>query len=156
MQELLKEIEGIRAKFRVEHEIRDNCIFIKSQVTDYLNIAKHLKSCGFKRLLTVSAIDWIDENEFEVYFIAHNPGEGVYAKVSTRIPRDRPVVQSLFSIWENSLMHERETWELFGITFEGNNTLKPLFLEKWDRPPPFRKDFNWREYVKSLQENRGG
>jgi len=151
MQELLKEIvEGIRAKFRIEHEIRDNCIFIKAQKADYLNIAQYLESCGFKRLLTVSAIDWKDENEFEAYFIVHNPEEGVYTKVSTRIPRDMPVVKSLSPIWENSLMHERETWELFGITFEGNNLLKPLFLEKWEGPPPFRKDFDWREYVENV------
>jgi len=45
-------------------------------------------------------------------------------------------------------MHEHEAWELFKIIFKGNPMLKPLFLEEWNGPPPFRKDFNWREYVK--------
>ena len=43
---------------------------------------------------------------------------------------------------ENAAMHERETWEMFGIKFRGNRMLKPLFLEDWRGPPPFRKDFD--------------
>lgn len=45
-------------------------------------------------------------------------------------------------------MHEREIWELFGIIFDGNAMLKPLFLEKWNGPPPFRKEFDWKKFVK--------
>ena len=41
------------------------------------------------------------------------------------------------------------------IVFDGNKNLTPLFLEDWDGPPPFRKDFNWREYVRGeLEEVR--
>ena len=40
---------------------------------NFLDVAEKLKKDGFYRLLTVSAIDWIGENEFEVYFIAYNP-----------------------------------------------------------------------------------
>ena len=103
---------------------------------------------GFKRLLTVSAVDWIKKAVFEVYFIAHNLDESVYIKVSTEIPRDDPKIPTISFIWKNASMHERETWELFGIKFDGNSMLKPLFLENWKGLPPFKKDFDWREYVK--------
>ena len=74
--------------------------------------------------------------------------ENVYVKVATEISRDKPEIPSLSSLWPNAAMHERESWELFRIKFIGNDMLKPLFLEDWSGPPPFRKDFNWREYVK--------
>ncbi|MEA2021909.1 MAG: NADH-quinone oxidoreductase subunit C, partial [Candidatus Caldatribacteriota bacterium] len=40
-------------------------------------------------------------------------------------------------------------WEFFGIDFKGNSNLIPLFTENWQGPPPFRKDFNWQEYVRN-------
>lgn len=153
LQGLLKEMEkSLIPLFHAKCHIKNNCIFIEIEKEHYISIAKYLKNQGFKRLLTVSAIDWIDEEKFEIYFIAHNPDKGLYAKVSTKIPRNNPIIPSLSLVWENSLMHERETWELFGVTFTGNDSLKPLFLEDWNGPPPFRKDFNWREYVKEKGE----
>ena len=122
------------------------------QSSNFLATAKKLRDEGFIRLLTISAIDWINENKFEVYFVAYRPSDKKYVKVSTEIPRDKPEIDSLHAVWKNAAMHERETWELFGVTFTGNDSLKPLFLEDWNGPPPFRKDFNWREYVKEKGE----
>jgi len=44
--------------------------------------------------------------------------------------------------------------ELFGVEFEGNQDLAPLFLEDWDGPPPFRKDFDWRDYVREREYDK--
>lgn len=115
---------------------------------DYVEAARYLKEQGFRRLLTVSAVDWIEKGTLEVYFLVHKLDENVYVKVVTHIPRGSPQISSLSELWPNAAMHEREAWELFGIIFKGNGMLEPLFLEDWDGPPPFRKDFNWKEYVK--------
>lgn len=123
-----------------------DCIQVSQE--DYLKVARCLKENGFRRLLTVSAVDWIEAEQYEVYFVVHHLGENVYLEVTTRIPRNDPTIPSLSDTWPNASTHERETWELFGIDFEGNSMLRPLFLEDWVGPPPFRKDFNWREYVK--------
>jgi len=143
-------LEVLKQEFQGEYTREKVFSFVKVQKEKYFDAAKLLRENGFERLLTVSAIDWLDENEFEVYFLVYNPAENVYVKVSTRIPRENPEIQSLSSIWENSAMHEREVWELFGITFEGNTMLKPLFLEGWKGPHPFLKDFDWRKYVKEF------
>ncbi|MFO7916760.1 MAG: NADH-quinone oxidoreductase subunit C [Anaerolineae bacterium] len=123
-----------------------NCIEVSKK--DYLKVARHLKEKGFQRLLTVSAVDWIEEGTYEVYFMAHNLNENAYVKVKTSIRRDAPQIPSLSEIWPNAAMHEREAWELLGVNFEGMATLEPLFLEDWVGPPPFKKDCHWREYVK--------
>jgi NADH-quinone oxidoreductase subunit C len=137
----------LKNKFPIERS-EEGLLFIKVKTNDYLSTATYLAEHGFKRLLTVSAVDWIKKTVFEVYFVAHNFDESVYIKVSTEIPRDDPKIPTISSIWKNASMHERETWELFGIKFDGNHMLKPLFLEDWKGPPPFKKDFDWREYVK--------
>jgi len=38
---------------------------------------------------------------------------------------------------------------LFGVNFEGHPRLTPLFLEREYETPPFRKDFDTREYVRN-------
>ena len=144
IDDILKRIEGDI----IEVEINKNIIYLKINKKEYLNIAKYFKEHGFRRLLTVSAVDWIKENLFEVYFILHSISDNFYVKVSTLISRKEAEIESLYNVWPNAELHERETWEMFNITFKGNKMLKPLFLENWIGPPPFRKDFDWREYVK--------
>lgn len=133
----------------LEYTEDKNIHFFKIRKKDYLNIAKYLKEYGFRRLLTLSAVDWIEDDSFEIFFIVHIMNKNIYIKVSTRIPRSKNVkIESLSELWPNAALHEREVWEMFGIIFEGNKMLKPLFLENWIGPPPFRKDFDWRKYVK--------
>jgi len=128
-------------------EIRGNQLTLTTDAKTYMDFATHLKEHGFLRCLTVTAIDWMDQGEFEVYFLVHHLASNVYVKVATRIPRKQPKLSSLSSVWESAAMHEREMWELFGVEFDGNPMLKPLFLEDWTGKPPLRKDFNWRDYV---------
>lgn len=133
----------------LEYMVDKNIQYFKVEKKDYLNTARYLKEHMFRRLLTVSAVDWIKDDSFEVYFILHNMNKNVYVKVSTRISRrKKSKIESLSKLWSNAALHEREIWEMFGIVFEGNKILKPLFLENWIGPPPFRKDFDWRKYVK--------
>ena len=142
---ILKRLEEDSLEYMKDKNIR----FFKIRKKDYLNIAKYLKEHGFQRLLTLSAVDWIKDDSFEIFFILHIMNKNVYLKVSTSIPRRKNAkIESLSGLWANAALHEREVWEMFGIIFEGNKMLRPLFLENWIGPPPFRKDFDWRKYVK--------
>ena len=68
--------------------------------------------------------------------------------IKTRINRNKPIIESVKPIWnENAKNHERELHELFGVKFNGNNDLFPLFLENWKGPAPFKKDFDCRKYI---------
>ena len=136
-------------------EIRNNLLNLTIDAKIFVDLATHLKEQGFLRCLTVAVIDWMDKREFEVYFLVHHLASNIYVKVATRIPRMRPKLASLSSVWESAAMHEREMWELFGVEFDGNPMLKPLFLEDWTGKPPLRKDFNWRDYV-TEEYYRGG
>lgn len=123
-----------------------NVLYFRSPRENFFETGQILRDLDF-RLLTVSAIDWLKKNRLDVYFLVHDLKDNLYVKVTAEIPRDDPRIESLSSLWVNAAMHEREAWRLFGVVFEGNNMLKPLFLEGWTKPLPFRKDFNWIEYV---------
>jgi NADH-quinone oxidoreductase subunit C len=111
-------------------------------------ILSEFKDAGFNHLSDVSVVDYIDEQEFELVYHLWSHWERIRAIVKVRIPREAATVKSAVDLWTGAQIHEREDHELFGIDFEGNPNLSPLFLEDWEEIPPFRKDFDTRKYVK--------
>ena len=116
----------------------------KESIHHILNI---LKLEGWIQLSYLSAIDWIDENEFELVYIVMNWDKAVHVQVRARIDRENPVMDSILPIYEGCKYYERECHEFFGIAFIGNpDYKKQLILENWDDIPPMRKDFDPRAY----------
>jgi NADH:ubiquinone oxidoreductase subunit C len=102
---------------------------------------------GFDHISAVSGVDWIAKGEFEVvYFVGSvsRPGYGDFViALSERTPRNGPSVPTLIDVWPGADYHERETHEMFGITFQGHPSGAHLLLpEDWNDLPPLRKDYN--------------
>ncbi|GBC70393.1 NAD(P)H-quinone oxidoreductase subunit J [Candidatus Calditenuaceae archaeon HR02] len=109
-----------------------------------------LKEMGFDHVKGVTGIDLIalkqSENAIELIYHAGAYLDGELApyvvNLSTKLPRDRPVSPSLVKIWPSAEYHERETYEMLGVVFEGHPKLKRLLLpEWWSDIPPLRKDY---------------
>ena len=116
-------------------------------------ILMYLKDKEFIRLALISCVDWINDNEFEIIYILtsyllENEKSEINIILKTRIERDKPQIKSIIPIFENAEFYEREIFEMFGVHFEGHPRLIPLFLEIKYAIPPFRKDFNLREFCK--------
>jgi NADH-quinone oxidoreductase subunit C len=115
--------------------------------SDVHHLLSTLKLNGWIQMSYLSAIDWIDENKFEVVYIVFNWDKPVYIQVRTKIDRDNAVMDSILPIFPNAQYYERECHEFFGIKFPGNPTYeKQLILEQWDDIPPLRKDFDPQAY----------
>ena len=126
------------SKYQVSFEID------KSEVHRLLS---SLKLDGWKQLSYLSAIDWIEEDEFELIYIVMNWDKAVHVQIRTRISRENPSMDSILPIFPGCKYYERETHEFFGIKFPGNpDYAKQLILEGWDDIPPLRKDFDPRAY----------
>ena len=72
--------------------------------------------------------------------------------LKTRISRENPQFVTSIPVYENAEPYEREIHELFGVNFEGHPRLIRLFLERDYKIPPFRRDFDTKEYVKNVFE----
>ena len=59
----------------------------------------------------------------------------------TSLHREAPEVASLCGVWPGANWHERETWDMFGIRFQGHPDHRRILL--WEGYPghPLRKDF---------------
>jgi len=148
-------ISDIESRFRSKFPdsllnvvVKDKCITFSVKQEESYPILCELKDSGFDHLSDVTAVDYIDEQEFELVYHLWSHQTKVRAIMKVRIPRQSSAVSSVMALWSGAQIHEREIHELFGINFEGNPNLAELFLEDWEEIPPFRKDFDTRKYVK--------
>lgn len=140
----------IISKFNVDGRVqRKRRVWVNIDKENLVELCTFIKDEGITHLSAISVTDWIKEGEYEITYHLWSYENKILLTLKTRIDRENPVIQSVQSVWgESAQIHERELYELFGVKFEGNTELSPLFLEDWHGPPPFRKDFDWRAYVR--------
>jgi len=151
-----KLIEKISSKFKIEGRLqRERRIWVATDKESLVALCNFAKGLGFEHLSAISVTDWPEEGTFELTYHLWSYSEKVLLTIKARTDRANPVIDSVVPIWnESAQIHERELHELFGVEFKGNEDLAPLFLEDWDGPPPFRKDFNWRDYVREREYDK--
>jgi len=145
-----KVIDKISSRFKIEGKFqRQRRVWVTTDRDNLIALCKFAKELGFEHLSAISVTDWPEEGTFELTYHLWSYSEKILLTIKTKIDRTNPVIDSVIPVWEESAqIHERELHELFGVEFKGNKDLASLFLEGWDGPPPFRKDFDWRESVR--------
>ena len=96
----------------------------------------------------VSAVDYNRENRFEIVYHLSSIGtklmRDLVLDLKESVPRNAAKVNSLVSVWPGVENYERESFEMFGIQFDGHPRLEKLFLnDNWDGPPPLRKEIRF-------------
>src|SRR6185503_10857872 len=61
--------------------------------------------------------------------------------VADGLSREDPRVPSVTFLWQGAEWMERETYDMFGITFEGNHDLRRIYMPPDYTSFPLRKDF---------------
>ena len=97
----------------------------------------------FGHLSTVGAIDWVDHRE--VFYVAWSDESKQYVFLSTRVPADKPHVESASSVWPSANWHEREAWEMVGVTFDHHPDLRHLLMPDGYAFHPLLRSFKLHE-----------
>jgi NADH:ubiquinone oxidoreductase subunit C len=62
--------------------------------------------------------------------------------VKSKLDRTKPEIETICDIWRTAEFHEREVFELFGVTFLNHPDLRLLILpDGWEGKNPMRKDY---------------
>ena len=101
---------------------------------------------AFDLLMDLTAIDWAEgaSPRFTVvYHLLSSTRAGSYVRVAAPCAgtEAKPTAPSVVGIWAGANWHERECFDMFGITFEGHPDLRRILM--WDEYPyhPLRKEF---------------
>lgn len=125
---------------KTEPSVQGYDLEVTAHPLQVLGAARLLDEEGFA-IDMVTAVDWPEENQFELlYDFMHFHGS-YRVVVRTRIPRDRPEIPTLSEVFPGANWHERETAEFYGITFTGHPNPIHLLLPEDFEGFPLRKDF---------------
>jgi NADH:ubiquinone oxidoreductase subunit C len=131
-----------------------NVIYIKPlrmkimiEPTDILAIAIFLRdNLGFDHAESVAGTDYPKDNQIEVIYHLGSYGtetmEGHIMALATRTSRNDARLPSLIDVFRSVEYHERETFEMLGVYFEGHPRNERFLLpEDWADIPPLRREF---------------
>ncbi len=119
----------------------------------YLDLCRSLKADGYAMPIGVTGVDYLTHpgrslpdgiraERFavgaELLDLAHRRR----IRVRCQVPASDPRAPSLFEVWPGTEFHERETYDMFGITFDGHPDLTRILMpEDWEGHP-LRKDYD--------------
>ncbi len=117
---------------------------IKTPREFYLEVMQGLKALNFDLFLDLFGAHYPSRKELEVIVHLYSTYLIERIRVKCSLPEDNPVIPSIVSLWKGADWFERETYDMFGIRFEGHPNLKRILTPVWFEDFPLRKDFPFR------------
>ena len=136
-------------KIKVSY-IRPLRIKITVDSNNIVEVATFIRdNLGFDHAEAVSGTDYPKDDQIEVIYqlgsYSRNDMEGHIFSLATRTSRDDARLPSLINVFKSAEYHERETFEMLGVYFEGHPRNERFILpEDWADLPPLRKEFRIR------------
>jgi NADH-quinone oxidoreductase subunit C len=147
----------------VAQTLRDDPRFVFSQLTDLCGVdylgygqsewdTKDATHEGFSRGVEGAGpgrFDWANrpesghvEQRFSVVVHLISISHNMRISMTTfAADEGMPIVPSLVDVWNSANWYERETFDMFGIVFEGHPDLRRILTDYGFTGHPFRKDF---------------
>lgn len=157
MHQFLKEIQN-RFPIHDVKEQRKNLTFFTTEKEQVVPLLTHLRDHeGFSHFVLLTAVDWIEEDLFQLTYILNNPHKKVDLGIRAYIGRENASMESAHHLWEQVATYQRELKEMFGIDFPGSPRVdEEFFLEGWDDIPPMRREFDSKKYSEETYFPRPG
>ncbi len=141
-------IPGITAQFPQDVTVlprrKDMLAVLKVTPARVAEVAKYLRDVGsFEHCALVSGVDWVDHLEV-LYHLWSDSLKG-YIELTVDLPSEDPHVPSVTEIWRGANWHERETWDMLGVRFDGHPDLRRVLMPEGYQFHPLRKSFELHE-----------
>lgn len=120
---------------------------------EYVGLVERLRTDGYWLCVDLCGVDYLTydaprnlpegivDERFEVVVGLVDPTARRRLRVRVQVPEHDPAIASLVAVHPGVDAYERETWDLFGIAFDGHPGLSRILLpDSWDGHP-LRKDY---------------
>lgn len=118
---------------------------IKVEPQVLLPIATALYAYGFNYLQCQGAYDCGPGDRLVSFYhlikVSDNADRPDEVRVKVFLPREDPKVPSVYWIWRTADFQERESYDMFGIVYEGHPNLKRILMPEDWVGWPLRKDY---------------
>lgn len=123
-----------------------------SKLVDVANELFHNSNTYFDQLSCVTGVDnGPGAKTLEVIYHLYSIPYNLSLALKVTLDRGRPIVHTLSSVWKSANWLERETFDMYGILFEGHPDLRRILMPAdWDGYP-LRKDYQEQEKYRDVQ-----
>jgi len=120
-------------------------------ITDICRFLHDDPSLKMDHLADVTAVDYSTYPgdtgpRFEIVYNMISTVHRHRIRLKVRVPEDAPRIDTVSSIWHTADWHERETYDLMGIIFNGHPDLRRILLAEDWVGHPLRKEYPLKGY----------
>jgi NADH-quinone oxidoreductase subunit C len=114
-----------------------------------------LDELGFIFLTDLTGIHYPGEElPFGVVYHLHNLTENFRIRIKTFLPKENPVISTVTDLYSGANWMERETFDFFGIVFEGHPDLKRILNVDYMDYFPMRKEYPLEDQTRTDKDDR--
>jgi NADH-quinone oxidoreductase subunit C len=97
---------------------------------------------SYTSLRDICGVDYYrPENRFEVIYNLYSINFRSRLRLKVQLDESDPHVRSVYDVWRAANWFERETYDMFGIIFDGHPDLRRMYMPEEFEHFPLRKDF---------------
>jgi len=132
------------------------------------NVCKYLHDdsmLSLDHLKDLCGVDYLNKKDvrFEVVYTLYSIRHHHMIRLRAEVPENDLMIQSVTPIWAGANWHERECFDMFGITFKGHPDMRRILLpEDWEGYP-LRKDYplkgpdfenDWKGFTEVIERSK--
>ena len=135
-------------KYKDKLEILENgSVLIDAK--NWKAVSKYINDSGFDYLMCITSYDLEVDGKLGLAYNFYSTESREYLEVRIEFHNSEKIF-SVANIWRTADWHERETYDMMGILFEGHPDMKRILLpEDWEGHP-LRKDWKEPEFYNGM------
>ena len=127
----------------------------KEVIHHVIRFLKENTSLGFTFLTTLCGIHYPDQKlPLGVVYHLHRFDGNVRIRIKTFLPLDHPVIPTVTDLFSAANWMERETYDFYGIIFEGHPNLKRILNVEYMDYFPMRKEYPLEDQTRHDKDDR--
>lgn len=124
-------------------------LYIQVQAADLAVVVRALRDdelLSYLYLVFATATDF--EDHLEAVYMLRSVEHGVPVELRAELDRDNPHIPTLALLYSTACWHERETYDLMGVVYDGHPELTRILTGRHEEMYPLRKDARPKRQVR--------
>lgn len=122
--------------------------FKKDKIIDIIQHLYNHPNMKFQYLTTLCGIHYPDLHQIAIMYQLHNLFNNLRLRLKVYLPADNPSIPTLTTVFEAANWMERETYDFYGVIFEGHPNLKRILNVDDMIIFPMRKEYPLEDQVR--------